>query len=780
MNLRVGLREIVGILSLAVAVCAAALVWAIGDRSRQSLDALGQAVRPNLLIVRVNPQSGPAGTQAFARLEGQVGLLSSELERLRRLPGVEAFAVRGQSFFVTGQRFRIVQQTASANLAEVLGLPLEQGCLLTPEEDALGLPFAVIGPITAKEYFGEKNPVGGKISTGLGTFRVVGVLKALPPDLAELRSLDAAMLVPSASDPGASSSRRVGAASTVFVNYAPGKGEQVLKALQAQLESMPIAGLYTVQTPRQWLGAPQVFRLEVARGLGQAVAWTVLLALLAAGANLANLFMLRVLGRQRELALRRTVGATRVAIFRTVAGDLAALGLFGSLLGILTARALGATLPSLFALPSTAVLLHSTLGGAGVTFLAALLPTLQALRLAPAVALREPPTRTVWEGIGLSGLVLGTATLLASVAVSEGSAHWVTERIRALGGQRVVFTTITGPFDQIRSIRPKPPVGEADLKALIDPAVQRKALVGLDVGRWQFAKVAGNAGIVSLAYTVGPYFDFAARPLLTGRYPQKPGEVAMGADAVKIVFPNQSFETVLDQTVRLERRFGSGERKVRVVGIFAGGPWQHFGDLNGDTLVAVHTASDPPLSSLQRDLHLELRENQPFALAVKRLEAWLSARYPGGYASASAAYPAGDLEPIRKTLLQTAAGYRATAGVMLLIGALGLVNLMLVRVNRRRAEVGIRRAVGATRWKVARGFLLESVVLGLVGGSIGCVLGVGTALAVGAASPWPAQLEGIWFVLALGVAALVAGVAGGYPAWLASRLSPIEALRARE
>lgn len=779
--MRLSVRDLTGVLSLALAVCALALVWSVAERSRESIRQLSQAIPGDTLIVRNNTSSTPESREAFERSGGQVGLLADEINGLRQIEGVTGVAWRGGQFFVVGENYRIVQQVTSANFPEVLGLSLASGRRVTDQEEEFGLPFTVIGQITAQEYFGDGDPIGQTIATGLGTFRVVGVLDTIDPDLTELKGLDAGILVPASADPGGAS-RRGFANTTVFVSHAPGQGPQVTRALQERLAATPVGPLYAVQTPEQWLGAPQVFRREVAQGLTQAVGWTVLLALIAAGANLANLFTLRVLLRRRELAVRRALGATRTQVLLDVMGDLALLGVYGALLGGALAATLGWLAPTAFPPPTPGVLLLSVLAGLGITALAAIWPTRVAVRTPPSVGLRDIPMTVGREGIGLTGLVFGVATLLASLAVSDGSERWVAGRINELGGQRVVFTTITGPFDEIRTIRPKPPVNTADFEALSGPEIARKAMVGIQSGDWKYPGVDGNRGIVSMAFARGDYFEFAARPLVSGRYPERPNEAVIGADGLSDAFPGQTEAQVVGQTLTLERRQGSGDptKEVQIVGVVRGGTWEHFGDIHGTFLILPDGSGNPPLDVLQRDLHLEIAPGAPFTETVAGIERFLTARHAENFAPATATYPAGDLSPVRSTLGQAAAGYRATAAVMLVIGALGLVNLMLVRVSRQRREIGMRRAVGATRPQVAREFLRQSVGLGLAGGVVGALLGVGTVLAVASASPWTPYLEAQWFILALAVAAIVAGLAGSYPAWQASRLLPAEALRARE
>jgi putative ABC transport system permease protein len=117
------------------------------------------------------------------------------------------------------------------------------------------------------------------------------------------------------------------------------------------------------------------------------------------------------------------------------------------------------------------------------------------------------------------------------------------------------------------------------------------------------------------------------------------------------------------------------------------------------------------------------------------------------------------------------------ASISLLVGGIGVMNIMLVSVTERTREIGIRMAVGATPGNVLTQFLIEAVVLALVGGLIGIVLGVAAALGLAFAIGWEPTLSVSYMLLACGVCSLVGVIFGYYPARKASRLDPIEALR---
>jgi ABC-type antimicrobial peptide transport system permease subunit len=115
--------------------------------------------------------------------------------------------------------------------------------------------------------------------------------------------------------------------------------------------------------------------------------------------------------------------------------------------------------------------------------------------------------------------------------------------------------------------------------------------------------------------------------------------------------------------------------------------------------------------------------------------------------------------------------------ISLVVGGVGIMNIMLVSVTERTREIGLRMAVGARSHHILRQFLVEAVVLCLFGGAIGILLGRGASILVRAIMHWPTEVSLSAIVAAVAVSASVGIVFGFYPAWKASRLDPIEALR---
>jgi putative ABC transport system permease protein len=115
--------------------------------------------------------------------------------------------------------------------------------------------------------------------------------------------------------------------------------------------------------------------------------------------------------------------------------------------------------------------------------------------------------------------------------------------------------------------------------------------------------------------------------------------------------------------------------------------------------------------------------------------------------------------------------------ISLLVGGIGIMNIMLVSVTERTREIGLRKAVGARRSDILAQFLVEAVAVGAIGGLFGIGLGVGAALAMTRFAGWTVTISAPTVAVAFGFAVLVGVVFGLWPARKASRLDPINALR---
>ncbi|MCJ7752529.1 MAG: FtsX-like permease family protein, partial [Armatimonadetes bacterium] len=118
------------------------------------------------------------------------------------------------------------------------------------------------------------------------------------------------------------------------------------------------------------------------------------------------------------------------------------------------------------------------------------------------------------------------------------------------------------------------------------------------------------------------------------------------------------------------------------------------------------------------------------------------------------------------------------AGISLLVGGIGIMNIMLATVTQRAKEIGIRRCIGAKRGDIVRQFLVECLVITTIGGLLGVGAGIGAAQAISHYAGWKTVVAGAAVGLSLGVSVTVGLVFGLYPAIRAASIEPMEALRA--
>jgi macrolide transport system ATP-binding/permease protein len=135
------------------------------------------------------------------------------------------------------------------------------------------------------------------------------------------------------------------------------------------------------------------------------------------------------------------------------------------------------------------------------------------------------------------------------------------------------------------------------------------------------------------------------------------------------------------------------------------------------------------------------------------------------------------VEAVKATVGLIAGLLTCVALISLIVGGVGIMNIMLVSVTERYREIGIRMAVGARPQDILRQFLVEAVVLCLLGGTVGIVVGRGSSFLVRRLAAWPTEASLAAVIASVSVSVTIGIIFGYYPAWKASRLNPIEALR---
>jgi putative ABC transport system permease protein len=182
-----------------------------------------------------------------------------------------------------------------------------------------------------------------------------------------------------------------------------------------------------------------------------------------------------------------------------------------------------------------------------------------------------------------------------------------------------------------------------------------------------------------------------------------------------------------------------------------------------------------PMETELDAMHLQVRSREEIVSVAATLARLLETRH-GGVADYRVIVPQALLDQHRSTQRIFDIVMASIAGISLLVGGIGIMNIMLATVLERTREIGIRRAIGARRGDIMRQFLIEAFTISLLGGLIGIVVGFGLAWAISVGSGWPFAWSVAAPVIAVSVCTLVGVGFGLYPAIRAARLDPIEAL----
>ena len=393
------------------------------------------------------------------------------------------------------------------------------------------------------------------------------------------------------------------------------------------------------------------------------------------------------------------------------------------------------------------------------------------------------------------GIIFGVGSVIAMLSISEGAKREALAQIESMGVDKIIIATRKPPSagkDESESSN------NSNLESYGLTEVDRKHILHMD--NVKSISTSRNARLTILRGTIrldvalfGVTLDFleeSRSEIVQGRWlsaiDKDRNVCVIGMDARRALF------SITERDI-LGKVIGIGDNAFVIVGVLEnqkGTSIEGMGSPNNGIFIS-RSASESifgktAVQRVGRRTMLEVVEYDTFIVKVidvsyidftsKRISAYLNKKH--NVKDWEMTVPLDILKQREQTQNIFTIVMSSIAGISLLVGGIGIMNIMLANVYERRKEIGTRRALGAQKGDIIRQFLFETIFLTSIGGSIGVCIGLLIAKVVTEYANWPVAFS-IWFILlALLISAVIGIIFGTYPAWKAAQQNPIDVLRA--
>ncbi len=398
------------------------------------------------------------------------------------------------------------------------------------------------------------------------------------------------------------------------------------------------------------------------------------------------------------------------------------------------------------------------------------------------ISLRALRVNKMRSGLTMLGIIIGVGAVIAMLAVGTGASMQIAAQISSMGSNLLIVlpgATTSGGVRMGSGTQPTLTMGDADAILKESSAVSDVAPVLSGVAQIVYGHQNWSTGVTGTTPSMLTVRDW---PLSSGR-PFTDQDVK---SATKVCLLGQ---TVVDNLFGDENPVGQIVRiksvPFLVAGVLETKGQSAMGQDQDDTIYIPVTTAQKKLfgtafPGMVRIIMVKARTEQDLGPAEKQINELLRQRHHIGQKQEN------DFTVRNLTQMMQAAEQStkvmtlllgAIASVSLLVGGIGIMNIMLVSVTERTREIGIRMAIGAKTWDIRLQFIIEALTLSLTGGLIGIIFGVAGSEILSMVAGWTTVVSPLSVLMAFGFSGLVGIFFGFYPAYKASLLSPIDALR---